>query len=80
MRYYEEIPIEDFPFWSGAQDVAYRIIEQPNAKEIWEWLESYLSDCGELSSTQVNDFFWFDAWDLLTDEGLVKDDEDDDND
>lgn len=80
MRYYVETPLEEFAFWSGAKYVADLINEQPNASEIWAYLENYLNDCGELSEglseTNVNDFLWFDAEDFIKEAGLIKNDED----
>lgn len=57
MKYYVEESLRNFNFWSGGKDTAdalsYEQIDQ---------IEDYLEECycdGEISDTEINDFFWF---------------------
>jgi len=48
-----------------------------NASECWEYLETTLDNCCDLSETDINDYMWFDAWDDLMDAGLVSSEDED---
>lgn len=55
MKYYVEKSLNDFEFWCGAADT----IEELTSDEI-DQIESMLEeDYGEMSETDINDFFWF---------------------
>lgn len=57
MRYYVEESLRNFKFWSGGKDTADAL-----SYEQIDTIESMLEDIypdGEISDTQINDFFWF---------------------
>jgi hypothetical protein len=57
MRYYCEDSLRNFNFWSGGKDTADAL-----SYEQIDTIESMLEDIypdGEISDTQINDFFWF---------------------
>lgn len=60
-----EINLEDFEAWSGGLDTLNAIKKHEEASEILEYLASILTEDEGLTETQVNDFLWFDAYDLI---------------
>ena len=77
MVYTVEMNLNGFEFWGGAVQVAADIDELENAAECWAYLDEMLDEfwvCRQhMSQTEVNDFVWFDAWDVLGDAGLLPD-------
>lgn len=57
MKYYKEESLRNFDFWSGGKDTA-RVLSYEQIDEIEEYLEECYLD-GEISETEINDFFWF---------------------
>ena len=64
----EDVEIRDFEAWSGGEDVLNAILEHDEVDKIIDIIETYLMDYEELSSTDVNDFLWFEIEDILRDE------------
>lgn len=66
----KNVTLEDFDslvgFWSGAKDRWDDYNEEQKA-----YLEEIASECEFDTLTQVNDFVWFDADDLLAEAGLM---------
>ena len=67
LRIVEEIELEYFEAWSGGLQVLNAIKEHDRSLEMLEVLESILSVDEEAANTttQVNDFLWFDAEDII---------------
>ena len=67
IRIVEEIELEYFEAWSGGLQVLNAIKEHDRSLEMLEVLESILSVDEEAANTttQVNDFLWFDAEDII---------------
>ena len=66
----QEIELEYFEAWSGGKGVLNAIKEHDRSLEIFETLEEYINMGNELepvTETQVNDFLWFDAEDIIMD-------------
>ena len=63
----QEIELEYFEAWSGGLQVLNAIKEHDRSLEMLEVLESVLSGDEETANTttQVNDFLWFDAEDII---------------
>ena len=63
----QEIELEYFKAWSGGLQVLNAIKEHDRSSEMLEVLESVLSGDEEIANTttQVNDFLWFDAEDII---------------
>ena len=81
MKYYVEESLRNFNFWSGAKDTADCLtLEQIDT------IEQYLEECyadGEISDTEINDFFWFERetiaeWLGYRNADAMFDDDDDD--
>lgn len=69
----KEIELAEFPFWAGAKGVAEEINRNEEAQACWEYLEEYLGYSGESwTETDVNDFVWFEAYDLLVEAGYFE--------
>lgn len=71
------ISLDDFEPWGDAVHVLDGLNEHPSAfnfinETIAEW-----SQCKQLTDVDVNDFLWFEALDLLANEGYYDVDEDD---
>lgn len=63
MRVVEEMGLDEFRAWSGAVAVIERLVELG----LVDWAEMYLE--GETwTTTQVNDFLWFDVPELYEEE------------
>lgn len=62
----------EFPAWSGGKYWLNEFIKHPDALV---YLEDYLEDLYEggatFTDTDINDFLWFDAFDMLVEEGFV---------
>lgn len=75
IKYTVEIDsLRNFDFWSGAIQVADSINALDCADDCWDYLDGYLDmDDGSsaLTETQINDFIWFEAWDILVSEGMA---------
>lgn len=57
MKYYVEESLRNFPFWSGAKDTVNSL-----SYEQIDRIESYIEEIypdGDISDTEINDFFWF---------------------
>lgn len=54
MRILREIPLSEFPFWSGAKETAGWLTE-----EDFEVLERVLFEDELYTETEINDIFWF---------------------
>lgn len=72
MRYMVETPLYRFDAWSGGLQILH---ELGYHKEAYEFIENYLDEYEEcanepLSDIEINDFLWFDALDLLQENGL----------
>lgn len=88
MKLYEEYTANDFPFWSGAKDTV-EVLTAEELEQVWDMLEEVFSDIGDTAShstTNVNDFFWFEDetianwlgysdWDELVEAHKEKEDE-----
>ena len=64
--------LDKFPAWSGGKRWLDEFVEHPDALV---YLEDYLEDLYEggatFTDTDINDFLWFDAFDILVEEGFV---------
>lgn len=69
--------LHDFNAWSGGRQWLETFKEHPEAMD---YLDSYLEYCSQeriiegnppLTDTDINDFLWFDALDILVEEGYV---------
>ena len=69
--------LDKFPAWSGGKNWLDTFRNHPDA---FNYLESFIEDwtdsrevCGEepLTDTDINDFLWFDAFDMLVEAGYV---------
>lgn len=69
MRYVVETSLSAFDAWSGGLRVLNELCLHQKA---YEYIETYLEDCGDelLTDTNINDFLWFDALDFLEENGL----------
>lgn len=64
--------VEDFPAWAGGEEWLDVFTEQ--GEEVINYLNEYLDTWTEsknLTETEINDFLWFDAYELLVAEGLI---------
>lgn len=79
MFYVVEKDLQDFNFWAGARTVANEIDELDNADECWEYLQEIIEEDAQnalyYNETQINDFVWFEAWDLLEAAEYINEDE-----
>lgn len=65
----------DFSFWGGARNQFNFIVEEGGIEAV-DYLEELLSDFEEtLTETDINDFIWFEAYDLLVEEGFIEEEE-----
>lgn len=64
----EDVELNEFEAWSGGRDVLDKILEHSKVDMIIDIIENYLMEYEELSSTDVNDFLWFEIEDILRDE------------
>lgn len=65
----------DFSFWGGARNQFNFIVEEGGIEAV-NYLEELLSDFEEtLTETDINDFIWFEAYDLLVEEGFIEEEE-----
>lgn len=72
-KYYDSL--DYFDPWAGAIPVYERIMNDDDARD---YIDNYLESlCGgqDWSETDVNDFIWFDAEQILIDAGIWKEDE-----
>lgn len=64
--------LSEFPAWSGGKHWLDEFEKHPDALV---YLEDYLEDLYEggatFTDTDINDFLWFDAFDILVEEGFV---------
>lgn len=69
--------LAEFPAWSGGKRWLETFIKHPDALD---YLEAFIEDwansremCGEelLTKTDINDFLWFEAFDMLVEAGYV---------
>ena len=72
MRYMVETPLYKFDAWMGGLHVLNELCDH---QEAYAYIENYLDDYEEcvsepLTAVEVNDFLWFDALDLLEENGL----------
>ena len=58
MKIVEHINLADFDFWGGAVDRA-KYLTKEDVEEIECFLEESVPENNLLTSTEVNDFFWF---------------------
>lgn len=58
MKIVEHINLADFDFWAGAVDRA-KYLTKEDFEEIECFLEESVPENNLLTSTEVNDFFWF---------------------
>ena len=63
MKVYQEVSLESFEFWGGAEDVFNAIAEAGKVEE----LEALLEDCFPegVSDVKLNDFLRYDSDDLF---------------
>lgn len=76
MRYIEDNTLDYFKAWSGGKEWLDTFKQHPDAFEyisnfIEEWSELRYQENNPLSSIEINDFLWFDAFDILVEEGYV---------
>lgn len=64
MQYKVNFDIENFEFWAGAEDVFNRCAQEDKLEELERLIEDVFCD-SEPSDTEINDFVWFDAEDLI---------------
>ena len=64
MQYKVDFDIENFEFWAGAKDVLNRCVQEDKLEELERLIEDVFCD-SEPSDTEINDFVWFDAEDLI---------------
>ena len=58
MKIVEHINLADFDFWAGAVNTA-KYLTKEDFEEIECFLEESVPENNLLTSTEVNDFFWF---------------------
>lgn len=58
MKIVEHINLADFDFWAGAVDTA-KYLTKEDFEEIEYFLEDAVPKESLMTSTEVNDFFWF---------------------
>ena len=67
--------LSEFPAWSGGKHWLDEFVKHPAALE---YLEDYIEEryaWGEaFTDTYLNDFLWFDAFDILVEAGYVDED------
>ena len=64
MQYKVDFDIENFGFWAGAKDVFDRCVQEDRLEDLERLIEDTF--CGSVpSDTEINDFVWFDAADLI---------------
>lgn len=67
--------LDKFPAWSGGKHWLDEFVEHPLALT---YLEDFLKDLcaggATFTDTDINDFLWFDAFDILVEEGFVDED------
>lgn len=66
----EEISLEDFEAWSGGKDVLNTILEHEEKDVILDFITDTINELyidGTVTDTQVNDFLWFEAVDIIED-------------
>ena len=64
MQYKVDFDIENFEFWAGAKDVFERCVREDKLEELERLIEDVFCD-SEPSDVEINDFVWFDAYDLI---------------
>ena len=55
VKFFEEIPLESFEFWSGAKDNAKKLFNSE-----FDLVDDILSEDENLTASNINDLFWFD--------------------
>ena len=64
MQYKVDFDIENFEFWSGAKDVFDRCVQEDKLEDLERLIEDTFYGSVP-SETEINDFVWFDAADLI---------------
>lgn len=65
----------DFSFWGGARNQFNFIVEEGGIEAV-DYLEELLCYSEEtLTETDINDFIWFETYDLLVEEGFIEEEE-----
>lgn len=82
MRYVIDCSLDAFEAWSGGKTVLGELMDHPTAYCYVADMLDELTATSEWTDTDVNDFIWFDALDLLeeagyydSDSGLYSDEE-----
>ena len=73
MKIVERINLADFDFWAGAVNTA-KYLTKEDFEEIECFLEESVPENNLLTSTEVNDFFWFE-FDTIREWLGIKDEE-----
>lgn len=66
----------EFSFWGGARNQFNFIVEEGGSEAV-DFLSEYLSEGFDeiLTETDINDFIWFEAYDLLVENGFIEEEE-----
>lgn len=66
----------EFSFWGGARNQFNFIVEEGGSEAV-DFLDEYLSEGFDevMSEIDINDFIWFEAYDLLVENGLIEEEE-----
>lgn len=64
MKYEVEFDVRKFEFWAGAKDVYNRCLEEDRLDDLQDLIENVFDGCTP-SDTNINDFVWFEAEDML---------------
>ena len=76
IKVYEELSMEDFPAWSGAEDTLNRVKEFEKTDELQQLAEELFPDGA--SKTDINDWLWFDDESIFQSLGIPSKDEEND--
>lgn len=66
----------EFSFWGGARNQFNFIVEEGGSEAV-DFLDEHLSEGFDenVTETDINDFIWFEAYDLLVEEGFIGEEE-----
>ncbi len=74
MQYIVEESLWNFDAWSGGLT---RLEELKNHQKAFDYIEAFIeewSSCDNITDTQINDFLWFEMYDMLEEAEFVNED------
>lgn len=75
MKVSREISISEFEAWSGAEQTKEAIVNAGKEEEFDYYIEELYHD--GVDETQLNDILWFDGDQILSDLGIIEDEDPD---